>query len=67
MEVGVNLLIAYLVAVLVGQAAVLALALVVDHFYSPFASLLIFFPLFFGMFWLAWRVSVKFTEPRAAA
>jgi hypothetical protein len=60
-----NLLITYLVCVLIGQAAVVGLALLTDRFYSPFASLILFFPLFFGMFWLAWRVSVRLTEPKA--
>jgi hypothetical protein len=58
-------LITYLVCVLIGQAAVVGLALLTDRFYSPFASLILFFPLFFGMFWLAWWVSVRLTEPKA--
>jgi hypothetical protein len=63
----VNLLLTYLVSVLIGQSAVIGIAILTDRFYSPFASLLIFFPLFFGMFWLAWRVSVRLTEPKATS
>jgi hypothetical protein len=44
---------------------VIGIALVADQLYSPFVSLMIFFPLFFGMFWLAWRISVRITEPKA--
>lgn len=62
-----NLLVTYIFAVLIGQAAVIGLALVADSLYSPFVSLMLFFPLFFGMFWLAWRISVKLTEPKATA
>jgi hypothetical protein len=60
-----NLLITYVLCVVLGQAAVIGVALAADHFYSSsFISLMIFFPLFFGMFWLAWRVSVRLTEPK---
>ena len=59
-----NLLLTYIICVLLGQAAVIGLAIVADQFYSSFTSLMIFFPLFFGMFWLAWRVSVRLTEPK---
>jgi hypothetical protein len=61
----VNLLLTYVISVVLGQAAVIGIAVVADQFYSSFTSLMIFFPLFFGMFWLAWRVSVRLTEPRA--
>jgi hypothetical protein len=59
-----NLLVTYLVTIVIGQAAVVGIAILADRFYSPFVSLLIFFPLFFGMFWLAWRIAVRLTEPR---
>jgi len=62
-----NLLITYLITVLLGQSAVIAIALLIDQIQTPFISLLVFFPLFFGMFWLAWKVSVRLTEPKQAA
>lgn len=62
-----NLLLAYFVIILLGQSAVIGIALAADRFYSPFVSLLIFFPLFFGMFWLAWRIAVRITEPKPTA
>jgi hypothetical protein len=37
----------------------------VDKMSSPFVSLLIFFPLFFLTIWLAWKLSIKLTEPKA--
>jgi hypothetical protein len=60
----VNLLITYLVTTLIGQSIVVAIGLLADYFYSSVVSLIIFFPLFFGMFWLAWRVAVQLTEPK---
>jgi hypothetical protein len=60
----VNLLVAYIVCVLIGQAVVIGIAVGADQFYSSFTSLMVFFPLFFGMFWLAWRVAVRLTEPK---
>ena len=59
-----NLLVTYVICVLIGQAVVVGLAIATDQLYSPFVSLWVFFPLFFGMFWLAWRVSVRLTEPK---
>jgi len=60
----VNLLVTYIFCVMIGQAIVVGLAILTVQWYSPFVSLWVFFPLFFGMFWLAWRVSVRLTEPK---
>jgi hypothetical protein len=63
----VNLLITYLVTTLIGQSLVVAVGALVDYYYPSAISLLVFFPLFFLMFWITWRLSVKLTEPKAGA
>jgi hypothetical protein len=60
-----NLLITFLVVVTVGIFGVAWLGVMVDKMSSPFVSLLIFFPLFFLTIWLAWKLSIKLTEPKA--
>jgi hypothetical protein len=60
-----GLLVTYLVCLIVGQAITIAIGLSIDRFYSPTASLPISLFLYFGMFWLAWRVAVRITEPKA--
>jgi hypothetical protein len=60
-----SLLIAFAACVLVGQAISVAVGLIVEHFTSSEeASLIAFFPLYFAMFGVAWKVSVRMTEPR---
>ena len=59
-----NLLITFLIAVIIGIVGVAWVGVIVDKMTSPFVSLLVFFPLFFLTIWLAWKLSVKFTEPK---
>ena len=60
-----NLLITFLVVAAVGIFGVAWIGVLVDKLSSPFVSLLIFFPLFFLTIWLAWKLSIKLTEPKA--
>jgi hypothetical protein len=60
-----GLLVTYLVCLIVGQAITIGIGLSIDRFYSPTASLPISLFLYFGMFWVAWKVAVRITEPKA--
>ena len=60
-----NLLITFLVVVAAGILGAAWVGVLVDKMTSSFTSLLVFFPLFFVTIWLAWKLSVKLTEPKA--
>ena len=60
-----SLLVTYVVTVVVGQSIVIGIGLMVDRYYSSGASLWVALSLYFLMFWLAWRVAVRLTEPRS--
>lgn len=60
-----NLLITFLIAVTVAITGLVWIGVLIDKMTSPFVSLLIFFPMFFLTIWLAWRLSVKLTAPKA--
>ena len=62
-----NLLITYFITILIGQSIVVGIGILADLYFSSFVSLLVFFPLFFGMFWVAWRLSVWLTEPKTGS
>ena len=62
-----NLLITFLVTVTIGIVGVSWAGVIIDKFTSPFVSLAIFFPLFFLTIYVAWKLSVKFTEPKTSA
>ena len=62
-----NLLITFLVTVAAGIFGAAWIGVLIDKMTSPFISLLVFFPMFFLTIWLAWRLSVKFTQPKATA
>ena len=62
-----GLLVAYIACLIVGQAITIGIGLSIDRFYSPTASLPISLILYFAMFWLAWKVAVRITEPKAEA
>ena len=59
-----SLLVAYIATVLVGQALAVSVGLIVDHLYSSYAGLVVFIPLYFIVFYLAWRFAIRVTEPR---
>ena len=60
-----SLLVTYVVTVVIGQSIVIGIGLMVDRYYSSGASLWVALSLYFLMFWRAWRVAVRLTEPRS--
>jgi hypothetical protein len=59
----VSLLIIYFVTLLVGEGMAVGIGLVIEHFTSPHAGLSVFIPLYFLVFWIAWKFSVRITAP----
>lgn len=55
----------YIVFVIIGDLAAYAVGRTVEH-WSPAASLPAFLACFFVVFWLAWRLAVRMTEPAIA-
>ena len=60
-----RLLLVFLITLAVGQSMSIGLGLLVERHWSPHAGLVTFITAYFAMFWLAWRVAVRITEPRA--
>jgi NADH:ubiquinone oxidoreductase subunit 6 (subunit J) len=60
-----SLLIVYVIAIMVGDLFAVGIAEIVERF-SEKASLGVFLALYFVVFWVAWRVAVRVTEPRPA-
>ena len=58
-----GLLVVFILTVIVGQSFSIAIALMVDRLVSPYTGLITFIALYFAMFWLAWKLSVRITEP----
>jgi hypothetical protein len=61
-----SLLVTYVVTVVIGQAIVIGIGLMVERYYSSAASLWVALSLYFMMFWLAWQIAVRLTEPRSS-
>lgn len=61
------LLVTFIVTVTAGIVGVSWASVIIDKMTSPFVSLLVFFPLFFLTILVAWKISVKFTEPKTAS
>jgi len=59
-----GLLIAYVICLLIGQAITIMVGLSIDRMYSPHVSLPISIALYFAMFWIAWKIAVRLTEPK---
>lgn len=57
------ILIIYILIVLVGESAAIAVGLVLDRTY-PLASLPVSLSLFFIVLWLSWVLAARLTEPR---
>jgi hypothetical protein len=62
-----NLLVTFLAVVALCQAGVVTVSIIIERMTSPFFSMTAFFLLFFGVIWVAWRISLWLTTPRAAA
>jgi hypothetical protein len=59
-----TLLLTFLVCLLIGQSLSIGLGLLVERYATPYTGLVVFLVCYFSMFWLAWRVAVRITEPR---
>ena len=62
-----GLLIAYLIILVIGQSITIAIGLAIDRFYSPAISMPVSIALYFVMFWVAWKIAIRVTEPRSAS
>jgi hypothetical protein len=56
-----RILIVYFFCVLVGQALALGIGLLIDP-YSKTVALAVFIPIYYAMYWVAWRVSLFIVE-----
>lgn len=59
-----SLIVAFAIAVLIGDVAVFAICTVVEYF-SKSVSLIVFLFLFMAVFPIAWKIAVRVTEPKA--
>jgi hypothetical protein len=59
------LLTAFIVTVVIGDLIAIGIAEIVEYFSKPI-SLLVFLFLFIGIIPVAWRIAVRFTEPKSA-
>ncbi len=55
----------YVVFVVIGDLGSYAIGRTVEY-WSPTSSLPVFLACFFIVFWLAWRLAVRVTEPKTA-
>ncbi len=55
----------YVIFVLIGDLGAYAVGRTVEH-WSAAASLPVFLACFFVVFWIAWRLAVRMTEPKTA-
>ena len=62
-----SLLVTFTVTAMIGIVGVSWAGVIIDKMTSPFISLAVFFPLFFLVILAAWKLSVKFTEPKTTA
>jgi hypothetical protein len=58
-----KLLLVFLIALVIGQAISIGVGLLVERHWSPYAGLVTFIAAYFTMFWLAWTVAVRVTQP----
>jgi hypothetical protein len=63
----VILLSTYLLTLVVAQAAAIGIGLAVERMHTPYTGLMVFIPLYFSFFWLAWLFAVRITRPRATS
>ena len=59
-----RLLLTFIICLLVGQSLTIGFGLLVERYSTPYTGLVSFITGYFAMFWLAWRVAVRITEPR---
>ena len=61
-----KLIAVYIVFVLIGDTGSYLVGRTMEQFLSQSLSLTVFLSCFFVVFWLAWVLAVRVTEPRAA-
>ena len=59
-----SLIVIYVIGIFVGDAVAVGVAEVVERF-SEKGSMIVFLSLYFFVFWVAWVVAVRLTEPKA--
>jgi hypothetical protein len=59
-----NLLVTFIIIVFVTIGVLVGLTIGIERMTSPFISLFAFFPLLFLGVYIAWKLSVKITEPK---
>jgi hypothetical protein len=59
------LLLTFIVCLLIGQSLSIGVGLLVERYSTPYTGLVTFIVCYFAMFWLAWRLAVRITEPRS--
>jgi hypothetical protein len=60
-----RLLLTYIICLLVGQSLTVGFGLLVERYSTPYTGLASFIVSYFAMFWIAWRLAVRITEPRS--
>ena len=60
-----KLLLVFLITLAIGQSISIGLGLLVERQTTPYTGLITFIAAYFLMFWLAWRIAIRVTEPRA--
>jgi hypothetical protein len=60
-----RLLLIFIICLLFGQSLSIGVGLLVERYSTPYTGLVTFITSFFAMFWLAWRVAVRITQPRS--
>jgi hypothetical protein len=62
---GAKLLLIFLVTLLIGQSISIGVGLLVERQVSPYTGLVTFIVCYFAMFWVAWRIAIRITEPHS--
>jgi hypothetical protein len=60
-----TLLLTFIACLLIGQSLSIGVGLLVERYSTPYTGLVTFIVCYFAMFWLAWRLAVRITEPRS--
>jgi hypothetical protein len=60
-----RLLLIFIICLLFGQSLSIGVGLLVERYSTPYTGLVTFVTSYFAMFWLAWRVAVRITQPRS--
>ncbi|HEY7664690.1 MAG TPA: hypothetical protein VH934_16350 [Xanthobacteraceae bacterium] len=58
-----GLLVVFVLTLIVGQSISVGLGLLIERQVTPYAGLVTFIAVYFLMFWLAWRLAVRLTQP----